>query len=122
MERKRETQTQELLRRLRYNKSAIFGLILVIILVLCALFADFIAPIILMAAICIDRGIDKLEKIWKEKLIKSGKKFRLSKRLNRSISKLDYKKVSILLLISTSTTLFLFYSIFYHYYYHTNLF
>lgn len=44
MERKRETQTQELLRRLRYNKSAVFGLILVLILVLVALFADFIAP------------------------------------------------------------------------------
>jgi len=44
MERKRETQTQELLRRLRYNKSAVFGLILVLILVLCAIFADLIAP------------------------------------------------------------------------------
>jgi peptide/nickel transport system permease protein len=44
MERKRETQTQELLRRLRYNKSAVFGLILVLILVLVAIFADFIAP------------------------------------------------------------------------------
>ncbi len=44
MERKRETQTQELLRRLRYNKSAVFGVILVLILVLVAIFADFIAP------------------------------------------------------------------------------
>lgn len=44
MVRKRETQAQELLRRLRYNKSAVFGLILVLILVLCAIFADFIAP------------------------------------------------------------------------------
>ena len=44
MERKHETEIQELLRRLRYNKSAVFGLILVLILILCAIFADFIAP------------------------------------------------------------------------------
>lgn len=44
MERKRETKTQEMVRRFRYNKSAVFGLILIFILVFCAIFADFIAP------------------------------------------------------------------------------
>jgi len=44
MERKRETKTQEMMRRFRYNKSAVFGLILIFILVFCAIFADFIAP------------------------------------------------------------------------------
>ncbi len=43
-ERKRETKTQELIRRFRYNKSAVFGLIIVIILIFIAIFADFIAP------------------------------------------------------------------------------
>ena len=40
----RETKTQELIRRFRYNKSAVFGLILILILVFIAIFADFIAP------------------------------------------------------------------------------
>ena len=44
MERKRETKTHELLRRFRYNKSAVFGLILLLILVFMAIFANFIAP------------------------------------------------------------------------------
>jgi len=44
MERKRETKIQEMIRRFRYNKSAVFGLILILILVFCAIFADFIAP------------------------------------------------------------------------------
>jgi len=41
---KRETKTQELIRRFKYNKSALFGLILILILVFMAIFADFIAP------------------------------------------------------------------------------
>jgi len=44
MIRKRETKTQELIRRFKYNKSAVFGLILILILVFLAIFADFIAP------------------------------------------------------------------------------
>jgi len=44
MERKRETKTQELIRRLKYNKSALFGLIILIIIILCALLANYIAP------------------------------------------------------------------------------
>jgi len=40
----RETRTQELVRRFRYNKSAVFGLILILVLVFMAVFADFIAP------------------------------------------------------------------------------
>ena len=40
----RETKTQELIRRFRYNKSAVFGLILILILVFMAIFADFLAP------------------------------------------------------------------------------
>ena len=44
MERKRETKTQELVRRLKYNKSAVFGLAIVIILILCAILANYIAP------------------------------------------------------------------------------
>jgi len=44
MERIRETKTQELIRRLKYNKSAVFGLVIVIILILCAIFANYIAP------------------------------------------------------------------------------
>ncbi len=40
----RETKSQELIRRFRYNKSAVFGLILILILVFMAVFADFIAP------------------------------------------------------------------------------
>jgi ABC-type dipeptide/oligopeptide/nickel transport system permease subunit len=44
MPRKRETKTQELLRRFRYNKSAVFGLGLIIFLVVIAIFAPFIAP------------------------------------------------------------------------------
>ena len=41
---KRETKTQELIRRFKYNKSAVFGLILILFLVFIAIFADFIAP------------------------------------------------------------------------------
>jgi len=44
MKRIRETKTQELIRRLKYNKSAVFGLAIVVILILCAVFANFIAP------------------------------------------------------------------------------
>jgi len=44
MERKRETKSKELLRRLSYNKSAVFGLAIVLILIFCAVLADFIAP------------------------------------------------------------------------------
>ncbi|GAB4117067.1 MAG: ABC transporter permease subunit [Candidatus Caldatribacteriota bacterium] len=40
----KETRTQELIRRLRYNKSATFGLIIVLILILCAIFANYLAP------------------------------------------------------------------------------
>jgi peptide/nickel transport system permease protein len=42
--RPRETKTQELVRRFRYNKSAVFGLSLILILIFMAIFADFIAP------------------------------------------------------------------------------
>ena len=41
---KRETKTQELMRRFKYNKSAVFGLVLILILVFMAIFADFLAP------------------------------------------------------------------------------
>jgi len=41
---KRETKTQEMIRRFKYNKSAVFGLILILILVFCGIFANFIAP------------------------------------------------------------------------------
>ena len=41
---KRETKTEEMIRRFRYNKSAVFGLILILLLVFCAIFANFIAP------------------------------------------------------------------------------
>jgi ABC-type dipeptide/oligopeptide/nickel transport system permease subunit len=44
MARKRETKTQEMLRRFRYNKSAVFGLGLILFLVCLAIFAPFIAP------------------------------------------------------------------------------
>jgi len=44
MEKKIETKTQELIRRLKYNKSALFGLVIVIIMVMCALLANYIAP------------------------------------------------------------------------------
>jgi len=44
MERKRETETRALIRRFKYNKSAVFGLTLVLMLVLCAILADYIAP------------------------------------------------------------------------------
>ena len=44
MEKKIETKTQELTRRLKYNKSALFGLVIVIIIVMCALLANYIAP------------------------------------------------------------------------------
>jgi peptide/nickel transport system permease protein len=44
MVRERETKTQELIRRFKYNKSAVFGLILILCLVFLAIFADFIAP------------------------------------------------------------------------------
>ena len=44
METKRENKSHELIRRLKYNKAALFGLLIVFIIVLCALFADYIAP------------------------------------------------------------------------------
>ena len=44
MERKKENLTRQLFRRLRANKSALFGLFIILGLVLCALLADFIAP------------------------------------------------------------------------------
>jgi len=44
MERKTESQIKELIRRLKYNKSALFGLIIILIFILCALLADFISP------------------------------------------------------------------------------
>ncbi|TKJ44801.1 peptide ABC transporter permease [Candidatus Aerophobetes bacterium Ae_b3b] len=44
MERKRETKTGELIRRFKYNKSAVFGLVIVLVLVLCAILANYIAP------------------------------------------------------------------------------
>jgi ABC-type dipeptide/oligopeptide/nickel transport system permease subunit len=44
MPHKRETKAQELLRRFRYNKSAVFGFGLILFLVVIAIFAPFIAP------------------------------------------------------------------------------
>ena len=44
MKRKRETRAKELIRRFKYNKSAVFGLVILIVLVLSAIFADYIAP------------------------------------------------------------------------------
>jgi len=44
MERKTETKTGELIRRFKYNKSAVFGLVIVLVLVLCAILANYIAP------------------------------------------------------------------------------
>ena len=44
LEHKRETRTQELIRRFKYNKAAVFGLILILFLVFLAIFADVIAP------------------------------------------------------------------------------
>jgi ABC-type dipeptide/oligopeptide/nickel transport system permease subunit len=44
MTRKRETKTHELIRRFRYNKSAVFGLILILFLSIIAIFAPLIAP------------------------------------------------------------------------------
>lgn len=44
MERKRETKTGELIRRFKYNKSAVFGLVIILLLVLCAILANYIAP------------------------------------------------------------------------------
>jgi len=44
MERRRETKTEELIRRFKYNKSAVFGLIIVLMFVLCAILANYIAP------------------------------------------------------------------------------
>jgi len=41
---KKETTFGELTRRLKYNKSAVFGLIIVLCMVFCAITADFIAP------------------------------------------------------------------------------
>lgn len=40
----RETRSQELIRRFRYNKAAVFGLIVILFLVFLAVFAPFIAP------------------------------------------------------------------------------
>jgi len=44
MTRKRETRAKELIRRFKYNKSAVFGLLILIVLVLSAIFANYIAP------------------------------------------------------------------------------
>jgi ABC-type dipeptide/oligopeptide/nickel transport system permease subunit len=44
MERKKRKNSSYLLRRFKYNKSAVFGLIILIILVLSAIMADFFAP------------------------------------------------------------------------------
>jgi len=44
MERKRETKSRELLRRLSYNKAAVFGLAIIFVVILCAVLANFIAP------------------------------------------------------------------------------
>jgi len=44
IESKRETKSQEMFRRFKYNKSAVFGLILILILVFCGIFANIIAP------------------------------------------------------------------------------
>lgn len=44
MEQKTESQIKESIRRLKDNKSALFGLIIILIFVLCALLADFISP------------------------------------------------------------------------------
>ncbi len=44
MEKKKETRAAEVIRRLKYNKSATFGLVILIILILCAIFANIIAP------------------------------------------------------------------------------
>jgi len=41
---KKESTGRELIRRFKYNKSAVFGLIIVLFMVFCALTADFIAP------------------------------------------------------------------------------
>ncbi len=44
MEIKKESIGNELFRRFKYNKSAVFGLIIVLFMILCAITADFIAP------------------------------------------------------------------------------
>jgi len=44
MEQKRTKQAGQLFRRLRENRSAMFGLAILVILVLCAILANFIAP------------------------------------------------------------------------------
>lgn len=44
MERKRETKATELIRRFKYNRSAVFGLVIVVVLALCAILANYIAP------------------------------------------------------------------------------
>jgi len=44
MKRKRTNQTGILMRRFIHNKSALFGLVILIILILCAIMANFIAP------------------------------------------------------------------------------
>ncbi len=44
MEVKKESIGNELLRRFRYNKSAVFGLVIVLFMIFCAITADFIAP------------------------------------------------------------------------------
>jgi len=44
MERKQETKAKELIRRFKYNKSAVFGLVILIMLVLCAILANYVAP------------------------------------------------------------------------------
>ncbi len=44
MEKKRHNQTGQLFRRLRENKAAMFGLAILVVLVLCALLANVVAP------------------------------------------------------------------------------
>jgi ABC-type dipeptide/oligopeptide/nickel transport system permease subunit len=44
MEIKKESIGNELLRRFKYNKTAVFGLMIVLFMVFCAITADFIAP------------------------------------------------------------------------------
>ena len=40
----KESTGRELLRRFKYNKSAVFGLIIILFMVFCAIAADLIAP------------------------------------------------------------------------------
>ncbi len=44
MEKKRQKQTGQIFRRLRENKAAMFGFAILVVLILCALLADVVAP------------------------------------------------------------------------------